>query len=81
MIKNYCKLYGLDIIIAHRLLKNSLSINEYALFTNKIIQKYSKKVKVGFTKNESFVQETFYYDTIGEIKCSYLSLRALVTNQ
>lgn len=33
-ISNFVKLYGKDIILAHRLLKNNINENQYILFTN-----------------------------------------------
>tara|TARA_R110002049_G_scaffold303028_1_gene496989 strand:+ start:980 stop:1591 length:612 start_codon:yes stop_codon:yes gene_type:complete len=40
MVRKYCKLYGKDLIIAHRLLKNSLPLGEYILVTENVINQY-----------------------------------------
>jgi uncharacterized protein DUF2652 len=57
MIKEYCKLYGIDIIIAHRLLKNNIPINDYVLFTNKIIQKYETEISSIFIGEKSIFKK------------------------
>jgi Protein of unknown function (DUF2652) len=77
MIKDYCKLYGIDIIIAHRLLKNNLSIDEYALFTNKIIQKFNKEIKTNFPKDNLLLEKEIEYENIGKIRYSYMPLNSL----
>lgn len=40
-IHTYEKLYGRDVIIAHRLLKNNIPYDEYILFTNSTVDNYS----------------------------------------
>lgn len=77
MIKDYCKLFGIDIIIAHRLLKNNLSIDEYALFTNKIIQKFNKEIKTIFPKDNLLLDSEIEYENIGRIKYHYMALNSL----
>ncbi|SHM88926.1 DUF2652 domain-containing protein [Flavobacterium chilense] len=37
MIKEFCKLYGKELIVAHRLLKNDIPIKEYFLLTEQFI--------------------------------------------
>lgn len=77
MIKDYCKLFGIDIIIAHRLLKNNLSIDEYALFTNKIIQKFNKEINTIFPKDNLLSDSEIDYENIGRIKYHYMALNSL----
>tara|TARA_R110002033_G_scaffold77963_2_gene129543 strand:+ start:1471 stop:1833 length:363 start_codon:yes stop_codon:yes gene_type:complete len=40
MVRKYCKLYGKDLIIAHRLLKNNIGFREYILVTENVINQY-----------------------------------------
>lgn len=42
MINDFCKLYGAEVIVAHRLLKNELSLNEYILATENFFAQYGK---------------------------------------
>ncbi|GBD88213.1 hypothetical protein BMS3Abin03_02148 [bacterium BMS3Abin03] len=77
MIKDYCKQYGIDIIIAHRLLKNNLSIDEYALFTNKTIQKFNKEIKNNFNEDNLLLKEEIEYENIGKINYYYIPLNSL----
>lgn len=78
MIKNFCKLYGIDIIAAHRLLKNHLSIDNYALFTNKTVQKFSQEIKDSLLSNPDFIQEKDFYDDVKTIDYFYISLEKLL---
>lgn len=36
-VKNFTKLFGKDLIIAHRLMKNSVQLDEYVLFTHQLL--------------------------------------------
>ena len=45
-IKNHSKLFGKDVIVAHRLLKNDVHHNEYVLFTNQLVNACSNWVQV-----------------------------------
>jgi len=40
MINDFCKLYGAEVIVAHRLLKNELLLNEYILATENFFAQY-----------------------------------------
>lgn len=79
MIKNYCKLYEIDIIAAHRLLKNHLTIDNYALFTNKTIQKFSKEIKNNSLLNDfDFIQDKDSYNDINVIDYFYIPLKSIL---
>ncbi|SDR68195.1 Protein of unknown function [Gillisia sp. Hel1_33_143] len=42
MINDFCKLYGAEVIVAHRLLKNELSMKEYILATENFFAQYGQ---------------------------------------
>ena len=77
MVKDYCKLFGGDIIIAHRLLKNSITSDEYVLFTNSFIKRYLKNKTMlnnDWIKTE---QSSDTYDVLGNIEYFYGNLNEL----
>ncbi|MDX5348725.1 MAG: DUF2652 domain-containing protein [Hymenobacteraceae bacterium] len=82
-IKDYTKLMGKDVIVAHRLLKNNIEGNEYVLLTENYLK----------TQDEEEIKRNFEwtqlrnghitYEYLGEIKYKYAfltPLRLLVTN-
>ncbi len=76
MIANYRKIFGFDLIVAHRLLKNNIDSNEYVLFTDdflndKDISKFQDLLKTDKLKSSSII-----YDEIGKINYSYIQLRS-----
>lgn len=78
MIKNFCKLYGIDIIAAHRLLKNHLPIDYYALFTNKTVQKFAKEIRERFLSDSDFIKDKDAYNDINTIDYYYIPLKKLL---
>lgn len=69
-------LFGKDVIIAHRLMKNKIDSNEYSLFTNSLIKACSTWVElptVAWSKVESGIEE---YEA-GMVKYCHLSLAPL----
>lgn len=76
-IFNFEKLYGLDVIIAHRLLKNNINSNEYILITNNSsadIQTVS--VPAGLIGPQPFLQN---YGNIGTIEGYYFDFNPSIT--
>jgi hypothetical protein len=70
-IANIIKASGIDMIIAHRLLKNNISSKEYILFTSACTDYFTDKDnRAGLTWNE----HTESYPAIGEIKVEYADL-------
>lgn len=68
-VRQFKKLYGKEVILAHRLLKNNLSELEYILFTKDYpieIKALPKSFKVIPTEQE--------IDGIGKIMCNYIKL-------
>ncbi|MFD1160912.1 DUF2652 domain-containing protein [Hwangdonia seohaensis] len=71
------KLIGEDIIIAHRLLKNSIESDEYLMISEAVLDQY---------KNQDIQKETFWnelksgkdsYEHIGHINYKYIELKPL----
>ncbi|MFD1616353.1 DUF2652 domain-containing protein [Gelatiniphilus marinus] len=76
-VGNNIKLIGEDIIIAHKLLKNSIESNEYLMISEAVLEQY---------KNQDIQKETFWnalkygkdrYKHIGQIKYRYIKLKPL----
>jgi hypothetical protein len=67
-VKNFTKLYGRGLIIAHLLLKNQIPIEEYLLFTFDYLKSQDEKHLAGFVE---------YYHTstaLGIISTKYIQL-------
>ncbi len=67
-IKQFNNIMGADVILAHRLLKNSVGLNEYVLFTEMYLSTQNEK-----DINE-YCENLEHYDNFGEVKTYYLSL-------
>lgn len=74
MINNYCKIFGFDLIIAHRLLKNNIDSNEYILFTNKFLENKNKNNIEKLISSESLTSSSLSYDEIGKVDFKYILL-------
>jgi hypothetical protein len=72
-IKNHVKLFGENVITAHRLLKNDISEHEYALFTQALAQKWPQGVTAAWAQRKDGSQE---YD-VGKVHYAYVSLAPL----
>lgn len=68
-IRHFKKLYGKGVILAHRLMKNSIEDKEYIIFTNS----YPVNTK---TESSSFkiLQTEQNIDGLGKIDCKYIKL-------
>ncbi len=77
-IKSRSKLFGKDLIVAHRLMKNDISIKEYVLITHQLINACSSWVEIDQVAWEKPSQGNDDYD-FGAIKYCYLSLAPLET--
>lgn len=76
-VKEYSKLFGKDVILAHRLLKNDINRDEYALFTDQLIGACSTWVEVETVAWDKINHTSGEYD-IGEVKYCFISLAALM---
>lgn len=67
-VKNFTKLYGRGLIIAHLLLKNEIPCTEYLLFTFDYLKTQEEKPLVGFVE--------YYHRTpsLGTISTKYIQL-------
>ena len=74
MIQDYCKLYGKDLIIAHRLLKNKLTEREYILFTQSFATQYKLNDIVSPINWSELKSESQNMPNIGRIEFHYLDL-------
>lgn len=75
-VKSYSKLFGKDLIVAHRLLKNNIGLDEYALFTRDLMDQ-----TVDWDEFDSLTWATSTeleesYD-FGSIKYSFIPLQPL----
>jgi len=69
-VKNHVKFIGKDIIIAHRLLKNSVSVPEYLLVTQPTLS----KIEDADGELVSFANGSDAYDNLGTIEYQFKSL-------
>jgi len=69
-VANFSKASGLDMIIAHRLLKNSISSNEYILATNNYLEHVEDNTSPAFSWQPSSEE----YDAIGKLEFQYALL-------
>lgn len=77
-VGNSIKLFGEDLIIAHKLLKNKIRLSEYLLLTEGLTNYYKEN-----NLNDQFdwgllKQNSTEYDHVGEINYSYINLKPLV---
>tara|TARA_R110000868_G_scaffold176501_1_gene414206 strand:+ start:733 stop:1377 length:645 start_codon:yes stop_codon:yes gene_type:complete len=76
MVKDYCKLFGKDLIIAHRLLKNKISLNEYILLTENFSNQFPLR-DTHFNDHTELVNIIFNIEDIGDIGITYFDLKVL----
>lgn len=69
-VQQFEKAFGLDMIIAHRLLKNSLNRRQYLLFTDALLTKCAAATE----KVTHWEQGEESYDQVGTVSFSYTSL-------
>lgn len=68
-IGNRTKLIGKDVILAHRLLKNSLKMNQYVLFSSELLNRM-----VGQEPAERFQQHCENYPVFGDVSLGVLEI-------
>lgn len=69
-IKNFKKLFGSGVILAHRLLKNNLKEKEYIIFTKKYFD-LTVNEEIKLYNNTPSIQ---FLESFGEIECYHLKL-------
>lgn len=75
MVKNHCKLFGKDLIIAHRLLKANVPSWEYLLFTEAVLARYAWGN--GHFDSTNWIGSDVLFDDVGLIKFSYSSFKLI----
>ncbi|HEY8401894.1 MAG TPA: DUF2652 domain-containing protein [Cytophagaceae bacterium] len=76
-IKNITKLVGLDLIIAHRILKNNIKNKEYLLMTEQYLNTQNKTSISKCFKWSSIQSGHVTYPHIGAVRYKYISLSPL----
>jgi len=74
-ISNFVKASGIDMIIAHRLMKNSVPSQEYVLATDKYLDAVTKPAKTPDLNWETSSEE---YPTVGTVPFQYALLDAVL---
>jgi Protein of unknown function (DUF2652) len=76
MIKDYCKLFGQDLVLIHRLLKNEIPLREYLLFTDGFCENYGPNIEehIDWAKKK---QGSTQYKVIGKVNYTYVNLKPL----
>jgi len=78
-VKTFSKLFGKDLIVAHRLLKNNIGLDEYALFTRDLMDNtvdWNEFDKLTWA-NATELEESYDF---GSIKYSFIPLQPLYEN-
>ena len=75
-VKSFSKLFGKDVIVAHRLMKNDIPLKEYVLITHQLLNECSSLAEIEQVAWETPSQGNSNYD-FGTIKYCYLSLAPL----
>ncbi len=75
-VKDSEKLHGKDVILAHRLLKNSIDHNEYFLISEKLQNAFDREAYASDWYSEKSGSDS--YDEIGEVKYLYSYLSPLL---
>lgn len=73
MLKDYCRLFGKDLKIAHTVLKNSIDFREYILVTDNVLVNYKRERKISMI-NSSWQEGKESVTDIGEINFLYKQL-------
>jgi len=68
---HFKKASGMDMIIAHRLLKNDVPANEYILATNQYLGQFNKQFE---DSGLTWTQGTESYPSIGTVDYAYMSI-------
>ncbi len=77
-VGNRIKLFGEDLIIAHRLLKNNVPLDEYLLLSEALTDQYKNTTIENNFGWGKLVEHGSEYEEIGEINYSYIGLSPLV---
>jgi uncharacterized protein DUF2652 len=81
MVNGFCKLYGQDIILAHRLMKNSIDAEEYMLFTQEFYNLYKKRKEHLKLNTNSLLEGKDMISGFGEVFYYYLTLTGILLSE
>lgn len=73
-IKNHQKLFGGDVMLSHKLLKNNIELEEYILITESYLNTQSQQTLKKIVNENELLKKKISYEHIGEIKYSYYVL-------
>jgi hypothetical protein len=76
-VKQYQKLFGKEVIVAHRLMKNGIEHHEYAMFTHNLIQACPQWVSIRTAAWATVQEGDEEYDS-GKVNYCYLPLSPLM---
>lgn len=71
MVGDYCKLFGKDLIIAHRLLKSHVPVKEYLLLSDDFLKNYRQNEKKSVIRKADLARSDIFIEDIGLVKFSY----------
>lgn len=71
------KLFGEDVIIAHRLLKNDVPLEEYILMSEALTDKYKDELISYHLNWAQNVESDSHYEHVGTVKYCYIGLNPL----
>jgi hypothetical protein len=77
-VKEHRKIFGSDVILVHRLLKNNIEEKEYVLFTKSIFSETGEQGIKVFHNWVNVSSGEIYYDKLGDVKYKYISLKPLL---
>lgn len=76
MVKDYCKLYGKDLVIAHRLLKNHIPFREYLLFTDAFLSEFKQNKITESMQGLKLNRDVYSIQDIGQVGVNYVDLKS-----
>ncbi|WP_299223555.1 DUF2652 domain-containing protein [uncultured Psychroserpens sp.] len=79
-IKHTKKPYGANVIQVHRLLKNEVPFDEYALFTEKVLPNFHKSKEAKLTANYDFGTISYTYQSLGHLKSNLPEVKPIPDN-
>ncbi len=77
-VGNRIKLLGEDLIVAHRLLKNDIELDEYLLISDALVRQYQYKALNAEFDWAGLQQGSTHYNHLGELNYHYTPLTPLV---
>lgn len=80
-IEGIPKLIGEDVVVIHKLLKNSIEEPEYILLTDKLLINYSKEEIAEVFNWDKLIKGKDKYEFIGLINYSYITLNPVSDNK